>query len=169
MFSLSCPSPFVHSCCCVFREETVGSGPISGDEHTLQVLVLLLERQLQQEDVWRVQAVRRGGGQGELQVRLEHRPYCLSLDNLNPGIIIGSSSCQLSYRLSVWAHCFLTYGHHGLISKVKWLEVFFLLLFPIRPMCQYCVNTFELQKLVVLCNLSVANWPKRLEMRIHQT
>lgn len=37
--------------CFIFREETVGSGSISGDEHALQVLVLLPQRQLQQENV----------------------------------------------------------------------------------------------------------------------
>lgn len=43
-----------------FREETVGDRPVSGDEHSVQVLVLLPEGQLQQEDVRGVQTVRGG-------------------------------------------------------------------------------------------------------------
>ena len=59
------------------REETVGHWPVSGDEHTLQVLVLLSERQLQQEDVRGVQTVRRGGRQRKQQASLTFRSFCL--------------------------------------------------------------------------------------------
>lgn len=50
------------------REETVGHRPVSGDEHPVQVLVLLPQGQLQQEDVRGVQTVRRGGRQRKQQV-----------------------------------------------------------------------------------------------------
>lgn len=53
--------------CC--REETVGCRPVSGDEHSLQVLVFLPEGQLQQEDVRGVQTVRAGRRQRKQQVR----------------------------------------------------------------------------------------------------
>lgn len=53
---------------CFFREETVGDWPISGDEHSVQVLVLLPEGQFQQEDVRGVQTVRPGGRQRKQQV-----------------------------------------------------------------------------------------------------
>lgn len=52
-----------------FREETVGHRPVSGDEHTVQVLVFLPEGQLQQEDVRGVQTVRGGRRQRKQQVR----------------------------------------------------------------------------------------------------
>lgn len=52
-----------------FREEAAGHWPVSGDEHSVQVLVLLPERQLQQEDVWGVQTVLAGRRQRKQQVR----------------------------------------------------------------------------------------------------
>lgn len=61
-----------------FREETVGDRPVPGDEHPVQVLVLLPEGQLQQEDVWGVQTVRAGRRQRKQQVRTDMRCKCSS-------------------------------------------------------------------------------------------
>ncbi len=58
---------------CLFREETVGDRPVPGDEHSVQVLVLLPEGQLQQEDVRGVQTVCAGGCQRKQQVRKDMR------------------------------------------------------------------------------------------------
>lgn len=55
-----------------FREETVGNRPVSGDEHSVQVLVFLPEGQLQQEDVRGVQTVFAGRRQRKQQVRRRH-------------------------------------------------------------------------------------------------
>lgn len=52
----------------VVRAQTVGRGSVSGDEHPVQVLVLLPEGQLQQEDVRGVQAVFGGRRQRKQQV-----------------------------------------------------------------------------------------------------
>lgn len=59
-----------HSLVCgfIFRAQTVGGGSVSGDEHPVQVLVLLPEGQLQQEDVRGVQAVFAGRRQRKQQV-----------------------------------------------------------------------------------------------------
>lgn len=54
-----------------FREETVGCRSVSGDKHTLQVLVILPEGQFQQEDVRGVQTVRAGRRQRKQQVRTQ--------------------------------------------------------------------------------------------------
>lgn len=51
------------------REETAGDWPVAGDEHSVQVLVLLPQGQLQPEDVRGVQTVLSGGRQRQLQVR----------------------------------------------------------------------------------------------------
>ena len=50
------------------RAETLGHWPVSGDEHSLPLLVLLPPRSLQQKDVWGVQAAGSGGCQRRLQV-----------------------------------------------------------------------------------------------------
>lgn len=62
------------------REEAIRCGFVSGNEHPLQILVLLPQRQLQQKDVRRVQAVCLGGRQGELQVRVMVLNSVLSVD-----------------------------------------------------------------------------------------
>ena len=52
------------------RTETFGHRALAGDEHALQVLVLLPQRELQQEDVRRVQGVGVGGRCRRLPVSL---------------------------------------------------------------------------------------------------
>lgn len=65
------PPPVTTSVCCVSppREEAVGHRSVAGDEHSIQVLVLLPEGQLQQEDVRGVQTAGAGRRQRKLQVR----------------------------------------------------------------------------------------------------
>lgn len=50
------------------RAKTLGHWPVSGDEHSLPLLVLLPPRSLQQKDVRGIQAVGSGGCQRRLQV-----------------------------------------------------------------------------------------------------
>ena len=50
------------------RAKTLGHWPVSGDEHSFPLLVLLPPRSLQQKDVWGIQAAGSGGCQRRLQV-----------------------------------------------------------------------------------------------------
>lgn len=72
-FSVSCSWIFP------FRAKTVGDRAISGDEHSVQVLVLLPQGQLQQEDVWGVQTVCCRRCQRQLQVRRTFKSWALRL------------------------------------------------------------------------------------------
>lgn len=73
------------------RAKTLGHWPVSGDEHSLPLLVLLPPRSLQQKDVWGIQAVGSGGCQRRLQVS-KIGVKTLVFERWWEGIFVGSAS-----------------------------------------------------------------------------
>lgn len=100
------------------RAKTTRNRPVTGDEHTLPLLVVFPPWPLQQEDVRGVQAAGSWGRKRRLQVRALSREDCmLSIFDLAGFSFCNTFSCSLYCRYGL--ECLFRYYSYGLEKKFR--------------------------------------------------